>query len=164
LLAVLNAADKSRSLPLDGILDTGCEPFGEESNGTNDPAPPYCEVRWGFLDFAFFFGAGSWNGISVNDHENRPCGAHSTKTSTPDTLPRRTCSSRRAETILWGCQGWRGWKLDERTISFSFGQHFGEIDVGFPNLGGIPHIISEASNLHELSARDTGRTLGGLWG
>ena len=39
-LAVLSAADRSRSLPLDGILDTGCEPFGEESNGTNDPAPP----------------------------------------------------------------------------------------------------------------------------
>ena len=52
--------------------------------------------------------------------------------------------------------------MDERTIGFSFGQHFGEIDVGFPDLSGIPRIIGEASNLHELSAGDTGRTLGGF--
>lgn len=91
------------------------------------------------------------------------CGVHSTKKSTLNKLPRRTCSWRRAETILWGCQGRKRWKLDERTIGFAFGQHFGEIDVGFPNLSGIPRVIGEASNLHELSARDTGRTLGGLW-
>ena len=53
--------------------------------------------------------------------------------------------------------------MDERTVGFSFGQYFGEIDVGFPNLSGIPRVIGEASNLHELSARDTGRTNGGLW-
>ena len=70
-MAALKVAGWSRSLSVDGILDTGWDLFGEESNGANDPAPPYCEVRWGFLDFVFFFGAGSWIGWSVGDHEAR---------------------------------------------------------------------------------------------
>jgi len=85
------------------------------------------------------------------------CSVRSGKKSSPNTLPRWTCSwGRRAETILWVCQGWKRWNLGERTIVFSLGQHSGEIDVGFPDLNGTQRIIiGEADNIHDLAARDT---------
>jgi len=52
--------------------------------------------------------------------------------------------------------------LDERTFSFSCGQYFGEIEIGFPSHRGMQPIAME-SNLHELSARDTGRIVWVLW-
>lgn len=149
---------RSTASLIQGVIYLGTSRTGQTSQRRH--IAKYAGESW-TLTFSLAPAPGMENQSTIVGHVYS--GVRSTKKSIPNTPPRHTCSWRRGQTTLLKLSRTEtlggGW---ERTVGFSFGKCFSEIDTGFSNQGGIPCVIGKTGDLHELSACDCRRTFGVL--